>query len=148
MWTNTAIYRYHLWSCEKTAVEKIKNLDTWMIIAIYTDKDARSAQKKRGRALLRDTGPEAEAFFIQGHGARGQILSVKIPLPEIQWDSRWCQRTMKSRSVLALRLNTQEVLPKSNKEGTWLRNTKPKLSGQNQSKNPFSMSRKRRRDKS
>lgn len=27
---------------------------------------------------------QKQGFFIQGHGARGQILSVEIPLPEIQ----------------------------------------------------------------
>lgn len=57
-----------------------------MIIPIYTDiNDARSTQKERGRL---GTHAQKQGFFIQGHGARGQILSVKIPLPEIQWDSR------------------------------------------------------------
>lgn len=48
----------------------------------------RGLLRRRGEGPCLGIHAQKQGFFIQGHGARGEILSVKIPLPEIQWDSR------------------------------------------------------------
>lgn len=86
--------------------------------------------------MLRDTGPETSLLY-SGPWSKGQILSVKIPtarnsmgqplMPEHEKQECSCSETKHSGSSV----------PKSNKEGTWLRNTKPKIKWAKSGKNHF-----------
>lgn len=81
-----------------------------MIIPIYTDiqythtQYARSTQKERGRALLRDTCPEARLLY-SGPWSKGSDSVCKNSTARNSMGQPLTPENMKSMSVLVLRLN-------------------------------------------
>lgn len=76
----------------------------------------------RIEGLCRGAHAQKEGFFIQDHGARGQILSVEIPLPEIQCvTAANAKEREKPDCSCSETKHLGSPMPHSNKERAWLR---------------------------
>lgn len=81
----------------------------------------RGLLRRKGEGPCLGTHAQKQGFFIQGHGARGQILSVKIPLPEFNGTAANAREHEKHECSCSETQYLGSSMPKSNKEGTWLR---------------------------
>jgi len=73
-------------------------------------------QRTRVEGPCRDAHAQKQSFFIQGHGARGQILSVEFHCQKFNVLQPLIPKNMKSLSVLAEAKYLGSSMPKSNKE--------------------------------
>lgn len=77
--------------------------------------------RMRAEGLCWNAHAQKQGFFIQGHAARGQILSVEIPLPEIQ-----CVTATNAKEHEKPECSCSEAkhygssMPPSNKERAWV----------------------------
>lgn len=70
------------------------------------------------------TRAQKQGFFIQGHSARGQILSGEIPLPKIQCvTAANAKEHEKPECSCAETKYLGSSMPQTSKESSWLRST-------------------------